>query len=222
MKQRVVLTLMVTLGCVLMAWIECVLSPVYPIKSGLKVLIFLACMLVYTGVTRDYTPFQSLSRPARGSLRLPLLLAAGVFAVLLGGYALLSPRLDLSAIPGNLAAKEGFTPQTFPLAAAYITFCNSFLEELFFRGFAFLTLYRTGAKRLAWGFSALTFALYHVTIMDSWFHPVLLVLLTAGLTAAGLFFNYLDRKGSLWPTWLVHMGANLAINAIALQLWSIA
>lgn len=96
-------------------------------------------------------------------MRLPLLLGGGVFLLLLGGYTLLSPWLDLSAISGNLQAKEGFTAATFPLAALYITFGNSLLEELFFRGFAFLALYRSGYKKLAWTFSAIAFALYHVS-----------------------------------------------------------
>ena len=149
------------------------------------------------------------------------LLAPGAFAGILGGYALLSPWLDLSAIPGNLAAKEGLTAATFPLAALYISFVNSLLEEFFFRGFAFLTLRETGKPALAWGFSALAFALYHVCIMGSWFHPVLFLLLTAALAAAGLLFNQLDRQGSLWPAWLVHMAANLAINIIGMRLLGI-
>ena len=50
----------------------------------------------------------------------------------------------------------------------------------------------------------------------------LLVLLTSGLACAGLLFNALDAKSqTIWPGWLVHMGANLAINTIALHLWGI-
>ena len=41
------------------------------------------------------------------------------------------------------------------------------------------------------------------------------------LAAAGLLFNWLDREGSLWSAWLVHMGANLAINTIGLRLFGI-
>ena len=140
---------------------------------------------------------------------------------LLGGYLLLSPWLDLSAIPANLAAKEGITRETFPLAALYITFCNSLLEEFFFRGFAFLALYRLGYTRLAYGFSALAFALYHVSITSNWGTPGLIVLMVAGLTAAGLFFNWLDRDGSVLPSWLVHVGANLGTNGVGLILFGI-
>ncbi len=206
-------------GCLMMAWVEAGLSPVYPVKSALKIAVFLGCAGLYTLLSGDREPFHVLRKA--GAVRLAAPLALGVLVCLLGGYALLSPWLDLSAIPENLAAKEGITRETFPLAAAYITLCNSLLEEFFFRGFAFLTLRRAGFKRLAYGFSALAFALYHVSITDGWGSPALIVLMVAGLTAAGLLFDWLDREGSVLPSWLVHMGANLGTNGVGFILFGI-
>ncbi|MCI9654475.1 MAG: CPBP family intramembrane metalloprotease [Lawsonibacter sp.] len=211
--------LLVLIGCGIMAWVEGALRPVYPVKSALKIAVFLGCAGLYTLLSGDREPFHVLRKA--GAVRLAAPLALGVLVCLLGGYALLSPWLDLSAIPENLAAKEGITRETFPLAAAYITLCNSLLEEFFFRGFAFLTLYRAGFKRLAYGFSALAFALYHVSITDGWGSPALIVLMVAGLTAAGLLFNWLDREGSVLPSWLVHMGANLGTNGVGFILFGI-
>ena len=210
--------LLVLIGCGIMAWMEGALRPVYPVKSALKIAVFLGCAGLYALFSRDFAPFRIFRRPRQ--IKLAALLAAGVLVFLLGGYLLLSPWLDLSAIPANLAAKEGITAKTFPLAAAYITLCNSLLEEFFFRGFAFLTLYRLGHVRLAYGFSALAFALYHVSITSNWGSPVLILLMVAGLTAAGLLFNWLDREGSIWPSWLVHMGANLGTNGVGFILFS--
>lgn len=219
-KKRIALTLgLVAAGCLVMAWVEGALRPIYPVKSALKAAVFLGCAGLYTLLSRDLGAFRAFQRPSR--IRPALLLGAGVFAFLLGGYLLLSPWLDLSAIPENLAGKEGITRETFPLAAAYITLCNSLLEEFFFRGFAFLTLYREGDKGLAYGFSSLAFALYHVSITSSWGAPVLIVFMVAGLTAAGLLFDWLDREGSLLPSWLVHMGANLGTNTVGLILFGI-
>ena len=220
-RRRLAVPLLVLLGCGVMAWVETALQPVYPVKSALKLLVFLGAVALYVLVYRDKSPLGAFRRPDKKHLKLAGLLALGTFGGILGGYALLAPWLDLSAIPNNLAAKEGITAATFPLAALYISFVNSLLEEVFFRGFAFLTLRAAGCARLAWGFSALAFALYHVCIMGSWFHPVLFLLLTAALGAAGLLFNWLDRKGSLWPAWLVHMAANLAINTIGMHLLGI-
>ena len=211
--------ILVLICCGIMAWVEGVLRPVYPVKSTLKIVVFLGGAGLYALLTRDLGPFRVFRRPQR--IKLAALLAAGVPVLLLGGYLLLSPWLDLSAIPENLAVKEGITKRTFPLAALYITFCNSLLEEYFFRGFAFLALYRTGRKKLAYSFSALAFALYHVSITSNWGSPALILLMVAGLTAAGLLFNWLDREGSILPSWLVHMGANLGTNAVGLILFGI-
>ena len=211
--------LLVLIGCGIMAWVEGVPRPVYPVKSGLKIAVFLGCVGLYALFSRDFAPFRIFRRPRQ--IKLAALLAAGVLVFLLGGYLLLSPWLDLSAIPANLAAKEGITAKTFPLAALYITFCNSLLEEFFFRGFAFLALYRLGYTRLAYVFSSLAFALYHVSITSNWGTPGLIVLMVAGLTAAGLFFNWLDREGSVLPSWLVHMGANLGTNGVGFILFGI-
>ena len=218
-KRAAFAAILVTAGCLVMAWVEGVLRPVYPVKSALKIAVFLGCAGLYGLLARDWGPFHPFGRTKTVRLAAPL--ALGVLVFLLGGYLLLSPWLDLSAIPENLAAKEGITRETFPLTAAYITLCNSLLEEFFFRGFAFLTLYRLGHVRLAYGFSALAFALYHVSITDGWGSPALIVLMVAGLTAAGLLFNWLDREGSVLPSWLVHMGANLGTNAVGLILFGI-
>lgn len=211
--------LLVLIGCGIMAWVEGALRPVYPVKSALKIAVFLGCVGLYTLLSGDRSPFRVLRRA--GAVRLAAPLALGVLVFLLGGYALLSTWLDLSAIPENLAAKEGITRETFPLAAAYITLCNSLLEEFFFRGFAFLTLRQAGYGKLAYGFSALAFALYHVSITSSWGAPGLILLMVAGLTAAGLLFDWLDREGGVLPSWLVHMGANLGTNGVGFILFGI-
>lgn len=219
--KQITLPLLVLLACLAMGWIETVPQPPYAVKSALKWLVFGGCVLAYAALFRAKSPFACLRLPGWRALRPTLILAALTLAVILGGYTLLSPWLDLSAITGNLGTKEGITAVTLPLVALYISLGNSFLEEFFFRGFAFLVLREAGHPRLAWVFSALAFALYHVTIMGSWFHPVLFVLLTAALAAAGLLFNFLDRSGSIWPGWLVHMAANLAINTIGMRLFGI-
>ena len=138
--------------------------------------------------------------------------------------------MDYYATLGEPCAKRDILDQLFRLGMTgarlnlshtSLAQCNSLLEEFFFRGFAFLTLYRLGHVRLAYGFSALAFALYHLSIAGSWGAPVLVLLMVAGLTAAGLLFSWLDRQGSILPAWLVHMGANLATNTVGLMLFGI-
>lgn len=218
--KKFLLMLLTALSCVAMAYIEAVLRPIYPVKSALKWVVFAGCAGMFLLLSKDRSLLRIFRCPDRRSMSIAGVLAAGVFVLITGGFLLLNPWLDLSAITGNLGAKEGITAATFPFVALYISLGNSFLEEFFFRGFAFLTL-REFFPRFAWLFSALAFSLYHIAIMDGWFSPALFLLLTIALAVAGLLFNWLDRRGSLWPGWLVHMAANLAINTIGLHLFGI-
>lgn len=219
MSRRTLHALLVLLGCAAMALVESVLQPIYPVKSALKWLVFGGCAALYAVLTGERSLFSLFRKPTRNAVLPAAALAIGVFVFLWGGYLVLAPWLDLSAVTGALGAKEGITAATFPLVALYISLGNSLLEEFFFRGFAFLGA--DSRSKATWLFSALAFALYHVAIMGSWFHPVLFVLLTAGLVVAGLLFNALDRDGTIWPAWLVHMAANLAINLIGMRMFGI-
>ena len=42
-RRPVLTTLLTVLGCLAMLWVEWVLSPVYPVKSSAKALVFLGC-----------------------------------------------------------------------------------------------------------------------------------------------------------------------------------
>ena len=69
---------------------------------------------------------------------------------------------------------------------------------------------------------ALSFALYHTAMMLGWFPPLLFLLALAGLTAGGVLFNLLDaRAGTIFPSWAVHIFANLAINTVGFILFKI-
>ena len=221
---------LVLLGCA-GAWLGQEVSLGYWDRAFIKALSFGCCvgsyMLLRTPSVRfaDSSPLKGepgpmFRKPDRASLKVSLLLALAVFLFLTVGYMILAPWLDLSAIPEKLRY-SGITAQTFPVVAAYIIFVNSFLEEVFFRGFAFLTLKQHAGSVFAYLFSGLSFALYHVSIMDGWFQPVWFVLFIIGLAVAGMLFDFLDRKGSIWCGWLVHASANLAINLIGMRMFGI-
>ena len=61
-----------------MLWVEWVLSPVYPVKSSAKALVFLGCAAAYVLASGDRTILRSFGRPEQGAMRLPLLLGATV------------------------------------------------------------------------------------------------------------------------------------------------
>lgn len=217
-KQRRYIILSLILCCIIMALVETVIQPGYVIKSAIKLACFGGAAVGYAlFFRRDF--FPTILRP--GSLKFALMLGAGIYGVILLGYFLFRPWLDLNAIAGNLLNKEHVTRENFIWVALYISIVNSFLEELLFRGLGYLALRRTMPERKASVISAGLFALYHVSMLAGWFSPLLFVLCMAGLFAGGLIFNALDSRGSILPAWLAHGAANLAINTIGLMMFRI-
>lgn len=216
-KQAWTLCAAVALCCAVMALVDGLWQPPYWVKSAIKIILFLLIPLLlgrYLGIS----PFSCL-RPDKKALVTGLGLGTGTAAVILGGYMLLAPWLDLSAIPAALEESAGVTKDNFLYVSLYIALCNSLLEEFFFRGFAFLALKKLASAPFAFCFSAAAFSLYHAAIMKGWFSPLLFLLTLAALFVCGLFFDRLNfRRERIWASWLMHMGANLAINAIGMKL----
>ena len=216
-KEYVVYT---TVMCAIaMTIIDGVVQPSYAIKSAIKVFLFLVMPLGYFALFRAWGQLKSLFFPRKRDLLIALALGIGAFGLIIGGYALISRFFDLDTAILQLTSDGGVGPENFIYVSTYIALVNSMLEEFFFRGFAFLTAERKTSR--VWLFSALAFALYHVAIMDNWFHPIWFGLFIAGLAVAGMFFDWLDRRGTIWPAWLVHMAANLAINLIGMRMFGI-
>lgn len=217
-RQARWILILVPLACILMAITELLLSPDYAVKSAIRITLFSGSVLCYALVFREEEMRQMFS-PA--SLKYALALAGGAFIVLLGGFFLLRGFIDLDAIAAGLTSGQNISRENFLFVALYICMVNSFLEELFFRGFAFLTLRRHWSEGSACVFSAAAFAVYHVSILSGWFPLWLFVLLLAGLFVCGLLFNLLDRRGSLYPSWLLHAAANAAINTIGFLMFGL-
>jgi uncharacterized protein len=213
-KEGIMVMTLVVGVCLAMAFVEVVLAPGYAAKSGIKASLFLAAPVLFLLASKKGS-VVSLFRMTKGGWRFSAMLAAGTFIGLVGAYFLLGSLFDFSSVAPALENRLGISGDNFIWVALYISFVNSLLEEFFFRGFAFLTLLRSSGKRIAYLFSASTFALYHVAIMNGWFSPMLMGLLISSLFLAGILFNYLDeKKGSILPSWMVHISANFAINAI--------
>ncbi len=197
-------------------------------KSALKLLLFAGIPLVCGILCRELRLGEFFKFPPKNEKKQRTVIAVSAAAgaalsiIIIAGYFLLRGVVDFSAVTGGLADGEGITPKTFPVVAVYITLCNSLLEELFFRGFAFLALKRTAGSKFAYLFSAAAFSVYHAAILDGWFSPFIFVLMLAGLFAAGLIFDLLASKSrTVYPAWFLHMGANLGINTIGLILFGI-
>ena len=191
--------------------VEQILQPGYWIKSLLKAAAFLGAIQVYALVSRQ--SFLETVRLRRLSGAKPLLWCMGLFFV---GAALLfmlfRNQLDLAGIRESLTRKEGLTRQNCLFVFAYIILCNAFLEEAFFRGFLFGLFQNRKIGALA---SAVLFSLYHIGIFITWFNPFLFLLCLMGLTAVGLFLQWVsERYRSIAASYLIHGCANVAINTV--------
>lgn len=219
MKQARSILAILLFGCAVMAVVDGVIQPGYVIKSLVKLILFLGLPLWWSrqaGVSLR----PLFARPRQG-LRMALLLGAGVFAVILGGFFLTRGIFDFSGLTAALTAGTGVRRENFLWVALYISFVNSLLEEFFFRGFGFLLLRRYLPRRQALGLSCLAFALYHVAMTLGWYGLPVQLLTLAGLALGGWIFCRLDEhSGSLWLSWVVHLGANLATNAIGFLLFA--
>lgn len=211
----------VTIGCVIMAWVDAVLSPSYAIKSLIKLLLFLVLPMMYSFIDKGIS-FRNLFIFDKKGIALPLLLGVGVYAFIIASYFILGPYFDFSKVTTELEKNIGVNKSNFVLVALYISFANSLLEEFFFRGFAFLTLKKVTSRRFAYIFSGAAFSLYHIAMMTSWFTPLLFILLIVSLFIAGLLFNWLNEKSdNIYTSWMVHMCANFAINTVGFILFGI-
>ena len=220
-KNVLAICALVLLGCAAMTLVDGVLRPPYAVKSAVKLALFLLAPLLY-GYAAGKDGYRALFRLQRRALLRVLALGFGVFALILGAYFALHSVFDFSAVTALLGKNAGVTAENFLWVSLYISFVNSLLEEFFFRGFAFLVLRRYAGERFACVFSALSFALYHTAMMLGWFPPLLFLLALAGLTAGGVLFNLLDaRAGTIFPSWEVHIFANLAINMVGFILFKI-
>lgn len=210
----------VAVGCLVMGWMDAVVQPGYLVKSLCKLALFLLLPWLCR-YRRHPAQFKRLFALQGLSLR-PLLLGPGVYGGILLLYIGIGRFFDFTQVVGALDRDLGVGPGNFWLVSLYIALVNSLLEEFFFRGFGYLALRESLSRPWAHLFSALSFALYHVAMLVGWFRLDLLSLLIALLVCAGLFLSWLDEKSrTLYPSWLVHMFANLAINTVGFLLFGL-
>jgi len=183
--------------------------------------LFLILPAVYALYDKEIR-IKDLFKRKKSGLKIAIPLCVSVYVVILGGYLLLRGVFDFSKITGTLTTNIGVNGENFIFVSLYISFVNSLLEEFFFRGFAFLTLKRITGTKFAYLFSAAVFAIYHIAMMIGWFELDVFTIIMAGLFAGGLIFNYLNEKSkTIYPSWLVHMFANFAINTVGFILFGI-
>ncbi len=220
-KKTILMVALIVIFCALMAVAEGVANSNYITKSIIKIVLFLILPAIYAFYDKEIK-IKDLFKIKKSGLKTAICLSIDVYAVILGGYLWGRNIFDFSTVTGALTKNMGVTGKNFIFVALYISFINSLLEEFFFRGFAFLTFKRVAGRRFAYLFSAGVFAIYHIAMMIGWFKLDVFLIIMASLFAGGIIFNYLNEKSStIYPSWMVHMFANFAINTIGFMLFGI-
>lgn len=209
-------------ACVLMYMVETIIKPVYIIKSLYKIIIFAGMPLIYCAFDKAVKFKEYFRINDRKQIKFALALGLGVYLIIQAGYFILKGFIDLNNIAMNLENNLSVNKDNFIFVSLYISLINSLLEELFFRGFGFITLGRFSPKKYTYIMSALAFSVYHVSILANWFNIIIYVLFITGLFATGLLFNRLnDGCDNIYNSWIVHMCANFSINTIGFMMFGI-
>ena len=216
MRQKRIYVIASTVACALaMSFVDGVIQPPYGLKSFLKVVLFLLVPLGYFGHFRAWDSLKALFLLKKRELAVALALGIGAFGVITGGYMVISRFFSLEEAIWQMTAEGGVNPGNFLYVSFYIALVNSMLEEFFFRGYAFLNLKSLTSRPVAYLFSAVLFAVYHLGMVSGNGNPLIWGAALILLTASGLILNALnEHSGSILTSWLLHMCANLGINAV--------
>jgi len=206
--------LLVLIGTIIMTFVEGILKPIYLYKSLIKIIVFLSLILIYCFINKDFSYFNIFKIKSKKDFLISIFLGIFIYIFIIASFTLNKNYIDFSEISSSLLSKENISAKNFIFVAIYISFFNSLLEEMFFRGFAFIQLKKFSSLKFSYFFSSITFALYHVFIMGSWFSLPILLLLILALVIAGLIFDYFDRSSIIYNSYVIHMAANFSINTI--------
>lgn len=210
--HRIILLVMIC--CIIMAFIETIVEPAYAVKSAIKVVVFMLFPFAYAKTANIKLVDHSFALDRKSMIKL-LLLGAFIYAVIIGAYAATKNIFDYSSLVDSLSADQKVDSKSFIWVALYISFCNSFLEEFLFRFLSFIKLSQYTARKKAYLFSSVLFAVYHIAMIGASFPLPLLFLALIGLTIGGYIFDYVDEKSkNIYNSWMIHMFADFAIMTI--------
>jgi len=211
------ITIISIVACILHASMLVLPFNNYLYSSVFKVFLFVSIPMFYYrfALKEKFTNYIFVKGDTR-YIKLSLLLGMGVFLFIWGVFFLLRPFIDNQLIMDALDS-NGITRDNFHFVFIYIVLINAILEQVFFRGFIFMTLHRMGFKGYAHVYSSLLFSLYHVPIIWGGVSWDIMLLCVFGLVVAGLIFNVLAAKcKNLAGSIIVHVSANIALNTIVL------
>lgn len=202
--------------------IEQVLLVNYFIKTVVKIGLFVFIPVLFIKLINKASVSNQLKLRFDKHLKTGIILGLISFCIVIIAYMIFRNSIDFAGIVTEMQEKSRITAANFVLVGLYVTFINSFLEEFFFRGYIFLNLRQYGRQWIAYTYSSMLFALYHIAIFKTWFSLPLTLLALLGLVIIGIIFNYVDTKSeNLLNSWIIHILADTAIIIIGFRLFNI-
>lgn len=216
-KTKKLLTIIISavIAVAVMCAVESILQPGYVWKSAVKIAMFFGSVVLFYLLYRDEKLKNHFKIKNKKAFAICVIIALLTIGVIIGAYALIQDYVNPAQIKDSLLNKEKVSVDNFLYVALYISAVNSFLEEIFFRGLLFLQVKKLGYRKLAYNLSALFFAVYHIGIVSGWFNIWVFLLVIFLLYVAGVILNFAAEKcDSFLGSWVIHIAANIGINAI--------
>ncbi len=137
-----------------------------------------------------------------------------IAGLILGAWQLAGP-LDGAAMRKALAPLGFNDPLKFLGLAAWMSLANALLEEYAFRWFVFSRVRALLPAIPAVAATGLIFTAHHVLVLKAFFDWPIVWVSSAGVLVGGLTWSALyARYGSIWPAWISHLCADVAIFTI--------
>jgi len=162
----------------------------------------------------------SWSPPKHGGLLVGTLTGVVIFAAIIGAYYTFGYRWIDAEKVGALAKEAGIASPLILLAGAvYWSTVNAALEEYVWRWFVFRRFEDFTPTRVAILLAALAFTFHHLLVLANYFDWRITVLGSVGVGVGGLTWSWLyARYRSVWPAYISHAFADVAIMIVAYQL----
>ncbi len=156
----------------------------------------------------------SWSPVRRGGIGVGLLLGTATMAAIALTTWIVLPTLEAAALRAALEGMGLATPQRFLAAAAAWTLVNSVMEEYVWRWFVLTRCERLMPGSAATAVSAALFTVHHAVAMSRYLAPGLVVLACLGVFTGGWIWGWCYRRyRSIWPGWVAHVLADVAVFA---------
>lgn len=156
----------------------------------------------------------SASPMRRGGLGVGLATGLLIAGLILGAWWMAGP-LDGAAMRKALAPLGFNDPLKFLALAAWMSLANALLEEYAFRWFVFSRVRALLPTVPAVAVAGVIFTAHHVLVLKAFFVWPIVAVCSAGVLVGGLTWSALyARYRSIWPCWISHLCADVAIFAI--------